>query len=241
MVADPKYLLDQRYRDPQLRAGRHRCFLSLPSATMEGYQRESGIFVAPDLQRRIEEKAAVIGTVVAADPKLGLNPGEKVAVDYRVVGSGKFMGEDRDNMSFVHDRAWIINDQLVWEAKHGDFEGQGKIYELIAVQREGKWHSLGHYALLNKTEVPNPNFIETSIPGFEIPGNYATVEVPGQGTIACEGVIKKPDENMPVAKEDLHTFPVGSRVAFNPQYGSVYPFENGEEYLVVPIQFIDGF
>lgn len=231
MTADPKYLIDRRLTEPAFRAGPYRAFITLPSATLEGYQRESGIFVAPDLQRRIEECAAVIGTVVAADPRLGLNPGEKVAVDYRVVSDGEWVGDDRDNMTFSHNRPKVIQDQLVWEVRHGDFPDRGKVYELIAVQREGKWHSLGHYALLQKVEVPNPAFIKTTIPGFEIPGNYATVEVPGQGIVVSEGT----------TDEHGHTFPVGSRVAFQPQFGSVYLFENGEEYIVVPIQFIDGF
>jgi len=206
---------------PNFQAVGNCAFISLPSATMGGYTLESGIIVPPPSKRQ-EEAAACVGTVVAVkgpvyyerlDEKrskvfIDVHPGEKIAVDYRVTSTGR-----QEEHGFSHTNAWMIDDQLVWQAKPGS---------LIAIERDGKWEALGDNVLLKKIVRDNPAFVDSIL---IIPDNAKEIEIRGRGVLVSGEV----------------GVPEGTEIVFDPGKAGVYQFSDGEEFIVISKSFVLGF
>lgn len=202
---------------PDFKTVANAAFISLPSATQQGYERDSGIYI-PAPQKRQEEAAAVVGTVVACRDSIYLErldekrtkipvkvyPGEKVAVDYRVTSEGH-----QAEYGFVHVNCWMINEQLVWKTKPES---------LIAAFRDGAWQALGDYVILEK--IVRENYQDATI---LIPECSKESELKGRATL--------------ISGLDL---PAGTEILFDHSKSSVYQFSSTEEYIIVNRSFVLG-
>lgn len=186
-------------------------FVELPSATLGGYTTESGIIIVPDPTKRLEEIAAVDGTIVAVGERFGLQvkAGDKVAVNYRLTSD---FTQDEDG-SPLHKRCYIVDGKLVWKADP---------LHIMAVLRDGKWQALGDWVIMKPIEEPNPRFKDTTL---IIPDNAKTIIALGRGTF-ISGDIDAPE---------------GCTLCFDHPMKSVYTFPDQQEYWLINKNHIDGY
>lgn len=201
-------------------------FIDLPSATQDGYKTAGGVYVAPKPHERLEDAAAVIGTVVATGPNLhfdkfvgetashqpiyekvpiDIQPGDKIAVDYRVVAAGEWKGDQ-----FEHSGAWLINGKIVWKAEADT---------LIAVQRGGKWAALGDHILLK--------------PYVKEKYTSSLIYIP-------ETAATETQEGVALHVSGLENVGEGTKVFYHSQFATPYRFESGEEMLVIRKDYVFG-
>lgn len=226
--------------------------ISLPHATHQGYERESGLFVAPDPAARIEDAAACVGTIVSCKERLfvetpagkvwieGLKEGDKVAVDYRVVSKGEWMGD-----VFKHENAHLHDGKPLWKAEP---------YSLIA-RRIPDGYSID----IGVLECPDPSSLaldrlanETGSGVTKYPGHWQAlgehvllekiVEVEDaykNTTLILPEIMQKEKRGYGKLVSGLD-FPAGTEIMFDPRFGSVYQFSDGLEYIVVMRDYVFG-
>lgn len=224
-------------------------FISLPAVTEQEYMRESGVWVAPDPNKRFEDAAACIGTVahvkeglhvvkedlfnkkVLARIPIDLKAGDKVAVDYRVVTEGH-----RTESGFQHKNAFLHDEELVWVARPET---------LIA-----KWvpeHSTIDWIEANKCQPYEERF--SPIPVNHFPAHWQAlgehvllrkIKAPGYDTSLilpdiAHGILKGRAHH--VSGLDL---PEGVEVGFEQDYAATYNFGEGHEYWVINREYVWG-
>jgi co-chaperonin GroES (HSP10) len=105
------------------------------------------IYLPSYLER--ERYATVQAVVNSVGPlsKLGLNPGDTVACDYRIVSDYEWIGDTPR-----YNRCYRIGDKTVWKADN---------FMISGVFKDGKWNAIGEWVYLK--EIKHTQEYQTSL------------------------------------------------------------------------------